>query len=142
MSHIIQAFVLLILSAKVCSSLKPEVDYFKEYGAFLNFGEKKVAKLNKTALENSILKSKVDVLGDVFKMSIDKIKTSSIMDLVFLIDASSSVGEFNFRSELKFVKKLLSDVTVDYNHTRIGIVTFSSLNNVVMNILKFMIVNL
>ncbi|KAL1489566.1 hypothetical protein ABEB36_013519 [Hypothenemus hampei] len=48
------------------------------------------------------------------------------LDIVFLVDASSSVGDYNFKSELKFIKKLLSDITVDYNHTRVAVVSFSS----------------
>lgn len=53
------------------------------------------------------------------------------VELVFLIDASSSVGFDNFQSELKFVKKLLADFTVSFNQTRVAIVTFSSIGQVV-----------
>ncbi|KAJ8929513.1 hypothetical protein NQ314_017806 [Rhamnusium bicolor] len=73
---------------------------------FLNFGEKKLHKADKNDLENAIFKSKIDVLGEIFKKNIDMLKISAKLDIVFLIDASSSVGENNFRSELKFVKKI------------------------------------
>lgn len=122
---------LLLLSFAKVQCEKVNGLYLKEHSVFLNFGDKKLSKLNQTLLENSLLKSKVDVLGDIFKRNIDVIKTNSVMDLVFLIDASSSVGEDNFQSELKFVKKFLSDVTVDYNHSRVAIITFGSSNNVV-----------
>ncbi|XP_023311460.1 sushi, von Willebrand factor type A, EGF and pentraxin domain-containing protein 1-like [Anoplophora glabripennis] len=45
-----------------------------------------------------------------------------------------NVGINNFKSEFKFVKKLLSDITVDSNHTRIAIVTFSSPSNIIKNV--------
>lgn len=53
------------------------------------------------------------------------------LEMVFLVDASSSVGEENFDSELKFVKKLLADFTISSDHTRVAIVTFSSIGQVV-----------
>uniref|UniRef100_A0A182PU12 Sushi, von Willebrand factor type A, EGF and pentraxin domain-containing protein 1 n=1 Tax=Anopheles epiroticus TaxID=199890 RepID=A0A182PU12_9DIPT len=48
------------------------------------------------------------------------------LDIVFLVDASSSVGPINFQSELRFVKKLLLGLDVSINRTRIAVVTFSS----------------
>lgn len=110
-------------------------DVVNNYSEFFNFGEKKVAKLNRSNLENSVIKSKVEVLGEVFKHEVDALKSSGALDLVFLVDASSSIGESNFRSELKFVKKIMSDVTVDYNHTRVAIITFGSAENVVCNVI-------
>lgn len=56
------------------------------------------------------------------------------MDLVFLVDASSSVGLENFKSELNFVKKLLSDFTVEPSGTRVAIVTFAGRKNVHRNV--------
>ncbi|CAH1159654.1 unnamed protein product [Phaedon cochleariae] len=113
---------------------KINLDTLNNYSEFLNFGDKKLHKVNRDRLENEIFKSKIDVLGEVFKNSVDLFKISSKLDIVFLIDASSSVGEHNFKSELKFVKKLLSDLTVDYNHTRVAVVTYSSPSNIVKNI--------
>lgn len=76
--------------------------------------------------------SKVEILSDTFKNNINKIKSLyKKVDIVFLIDASSSVGKNNFLSEIKFVKKLLSDFTVSYNYTRVAVVTFSSQGKVV-----------
>lgn len=109
----------------------PYDDIVNDYPEFFNFGDKKLAKLNRSNLENAVIKSKVEVLGEVFKHAIDGLKLSGALDLVFLVDASSSIGQSNFRSELKFVKKMMSDITVDYNHTRVAIVTFGSAENVV-----------
>ncbi|KAA0191146.1 hypothetical protein HAZT_HAZT002267 [Hyalella azteca] len=52
------------------------------------------------------------------------------IELVFLVDSSSSVGADNFLDELKFVKKLLADFTVSYNQTRVAVITFSSQDRV------------
>ncbi|XP_058442915.1 sushi, von Willebrand factor type A, EGF and pentraxin domain-containing protein 1-like isoform X2 [Malaya genurostris] len=77
--------------------------------------------------ENSVIKVKVDRLSNSFKKSVEKIKAKhKRVDIIFLIDASSSVGKANFMSEIKFVKKLLSDFNVSYNYTRVAVVTFSS----------------
>lgn len=130
--HILSVLLIIIFVLEVnISAEKFDWDTLNNYSEFLNFGDKKLNKIKRDRLENSIFKSKIDILGEVFKKNIDSIKISSQLDIVFLIDASSSVGEFNFNSELRFVKKLLSDVTVDYNHTRVAIVTFSSPSNIV-----------
>lgn len=52
-------------------------------------------------------------------------------DLVFLIDASFSVGSANFRSEVKFVRKVLNGFRVSFNFTRVAVVPFSSSKKVV-----------
>lgn len=128
----LSAILIIVLAVKLnISAEKLDLDTLNNYSEFLNFGDKKLHKVKKDSLENAIFKSKIDVLGEVFKKNIDSIKLSPKLDVVFLIDASSSVGENNFKSELRFVRKLLSDVTVDYNHTRVAIVTFSSSTNVV-----------
>ncbi|MBN3306145.1 SVEP1 protein, partial [Amia calva] len=76
--------------------------------------------------------SKVERLGQLFKHNVRKLREKShSLDLVFLVDESSSVGNTNFLNELKFVKKLLSDFPVLPSATRVAIVTFSSKNNVV-----------
>lgn len=113
------------------ANIKTNDDISEGYKEFFNFGDKKLSKLNRSNLENAIIKSKVEVLGQVFKKNIDAIKTHRELDLILLVDGSSSVGEINFKSELKFVKKLLSDVTVDYNHTRVSVISFSAPENVV-----------
>lgn len=113
------------------SADKNTLNEFKNYEIFLNFGERKSFKSNDSSFENSILTTKIEVLGGIFKKNIDDLKLHDKLDIIFLIDSSSSVGENNFASEIKFVKKLLSDITVDLNHTRIAVVTYSSNNLVV-----------
>lgn len=53
---------------------------------------------------------------------------------MFLVDASGSVGAENFRSELNFVTKLLSDFTVDATAARVALVTFGGRGNVYRNV--------
>ena len=56
------------------------------------------------------------------------------VDIIFLVDASTSVGKNNFREEIKFVKKLLSDFTVDDKHARVAVITFSSRDRVLLHV--------
>ena len=53
-------------------------------------------------------------------------------DLVFLVDSSASVGAENFYNEIKFIRKLLADFTVSLNTTRVVIITYSSVNQVLL----------
>lgn len=70
-------------------------------------------------------------LGRAFKRQVRRLRArSGRLELVFLVDESSSVGPANFASELRFVKKLLSDFPVVPAATRVAIVTFSSRSNV------------
>nr|XP_045229548.1 sushi, von Willebrand factor type A, EGF and pentraxin domain-containing protein 1 [Macaca fascicularis] len=76
--------------------------------------------------------SRVERLGQAFRRRVRRLRElSERLELVFLVDDSSSVGEVNFRSELMFVRKLLSDFPVVPTATRVAIVTFSSKNYVV-----------
>ncbi|XP_060618494.2 sushi, von Willebrand factor type A, EGF and pentraxin domain-containing protein 1 isoform X2 [Anolis sagrei] len=75
--------------------------------------------------------SRVERLGRAFKRQVRRLREGSAsLELVFLVDESSSVGQANFRSELRFVTKLLSDFPVVPTATRVAIVTFSSKNHV------------
>lgn len=130
MKNSICFFIIIIIITKVISN-KSSDDNKRKFGEFLNFGSKKLHKSDKVNLESEIDRPKIDVLGDILKEYIEAIKIFPKLDIVFLIDSSSSIGEHNFKSELKFVKKLLSDVIVDYNHTRVAVVAFSSSNNIV-----------
>ncbi|KAL4236643.1 biological adhesion [Mactra antiquata] len=81
-------------------------------------------------------KSKVETLGKVLKGHIMELKSTANkeIDLIFLVDSSASVGKDNFKEEIKFVKKLLSDFTVDVNHTRVSVITFSSRDRVIRHV--------
>jgi hypothetical protein len=86
--------------------------------------------------EQRVSKDKVLTLGSVLKQYVHKLRQTSNrqVDLVFLVDSSASVGEDNFKSELKFVRKLLADFTVDQNTTRVAVITFSSKSRVVREV--------
>ncbi|XP_052871110.1 sushi, von Willebrand factor type A, EGF and pentraxin domain-containing protein 1-like, partial [Anopheles cruzii] len=56
------------------------------------------------------------------------------LDIVFLVDASASVGRVNFGAELRFMRKLLADFDVSVNRTRVALVTFSSRRQVLRHI--------
>uniref|UniRef100_A0A8C2X8M0 Sushi, von Willebrand factor type A, EGF and pentraxin domain-containing protein 1 n=1 Tax=Cyclopterus lumpus TaxID=8103 RepID=A0A8C2X8M0_CYCLU len=78
---------------------------------------------------------KVERLGQAFKRNVRVLREkSSCLDLVFLVDESSSVGANNFLSELRFVRKMLSDFPVAPEDTRVALVTFSSKTHVVTRV--------
>ncbi|XP_064199795.1 sushi, von Willebrand factor type A, EGF and pentraxin domain-containing protein 1 isoform X2 [Anguilla rostrata] len=78
---------------------------------------------------------KVERLGQTFKRSVRLLRERSArLDLVFLVDESSSVGAANFQSELRFVRKLLSDFPVVPSATRVALVTFSSKTHVLARV--------
>lgn len=81
-------------------------------------------------------KSKVDTLGPVLKRHIQALRrvSNKKVDILFLVDSSSSVGRRDFEYEIKFVRKLLADFTVDSNHTRVCVITFSSKDRVLKQI--------
>eukprot|EP00063_Salmo_salar_P087678 XP_014062513.1 PREDICTED: sushi, von Willebrand factor type A, EGF and pentraxin domain-containing protein 1-like isoform X2 [Salmo salar] len=89
--------------------------------------------LNLTVSESA--ESKVERLGQAFKKNVRTLREKSArLDLVFLVDESSSVGANNFLSELRFVRKLLSDFPVAPEDTRVALVTFSSKTHVVTRV--------
>lgn len=82
--------------------------------------------------ENDVIKSQLDAMSNVFRKVITKIKMKfKRIDMVFLVDSSSSVGKENFENEISFVKRLLSDFNVSFNYTRVALITFSSRSKIV-----------
>jgi Mg-chelatase subunit ChlD len=82
--------------------------------------------------ENDVIKTQLDTMSNTFRKIITKIKMKhKRIDMVFLVDASSSVGKENFENEIGFVKRLLSDFNVSFNYTRVGLITFSSRSKIV-----------
>lgn len=81
-------------------------------------------------------RSKVEVFGEILKRHVHDLRRTANrkVELVFLVDSSASVGSEEFLNELKFVKKLLADFTVDRHTTRVSVVTFSSRSRVVRHI--------
>lgn len=105
---------------------------FEDRDIFQDVNYKSSSQFNEVQHVNSVTKNKFERMSDVFKSSITKLKQKDKkIDLVFLLDSSSSVGKINFKSEIQFVKKVLADLTVAYNHTRVAVVTFSSAGKVV-----------
>lgn len=68
---------------------------------------------------------------ELLRSKIKSLQENKKNDLVFLIDSSYSVGNANFRSEVKFVRKVLNGFKVTYNFTRVAVVPFSSSRKVV-----------
>lgn len=56
------------------------------------------------------------------------------LELVFLIDASASVGETNFRVELSFARKLLRFLEAESASVRAAIVTFAGRGQIVRHL--------
>lgn len=79
--------------------------------------------------------SKVERLGQTFRHNVRMLRErGGRLELVFLVDESSSVGASNFRSELHFVRKMLSDFPVAPEATRVALITFSSKNHVLTRV--------
>ncbi|KAK3083543.1 hypothetical protein FSP39_025167 [Pinctada imbricata] len=48
------------------------------------------------------------------------------MDLVFIIDASTSVGSDNFKLVIRFVEQIVKDLNIDNTDTRVGLLMYST----------------
>ncbi|XP_068228821.1 sushi, von Willebrand factor type A, EGF and pentraxin domain-containing protein 1-like isoform X2 [Palaemon carinicauda] len=130
-------YLLVALALVLCLPATLSSDFKTEkppYSDFLNYGKKKLKP--GPDLENEIIKSKVEVLGEILKHHVERLRQvpEQRIELVFLVDASASVGAENFFNEIKFVKKLLADFAVSYNQTRVAVITFSSKNKVIRHI--------
>ena len=81
-------------------------------------------------------RSKVEMFGEILKARAQELRRTPNrkVELVFLVDASASVGAEEFLNELKFVKKLLADFTVDRHSTRVSVITFSSKSRIIRHI--------
>jgi uncharacterized protein YegL len=47
-------------------------------------------------------------------------------DIIFLLDSSGSVGHADFRSVKEFVHRMVGDLQIGKDKTRVGLVTYSS----------------
>ena len=81
-------------------------------------------------------KHKVEHLGVLLRRRVERLRQTpnQRVELVFLVDSSTTVGPGNFANELIFVRKLLADFTVDQRTTRVALVTFSSQDRVVRHV--------
>lgn len=83
-------------------------------------------------MENDVIKEQLDTMSNTFRKIVNKIKMKhKRIEMVFLVDSSSSVGKENFANEISFVKRLLSDFNVSFNYTRVALITFSSRSKIV-----------
>ncbi|XP_033303731.1 sushi, von Willebrand factor type A, EGF and pentraxin domain-containing protein 1-like isoform X1 [Bombus bifarius] len=91
-----------------------------------------------TSLKNQLQKpfrEKADALSRLLKANIDRLRNETDqVELVFLVDASGSVGLKNFHSELNFVKHLLADFSVEPSTTTVAIVTFGGRRHIRRNV--------
>ncbi|XP_023867076.2 sushi, von Willebrand factor type A, EGF and pentraxin domain-containing protein 1 [Salvelinus sp. IW2-2015] len=129
-------YILLLWSFLVCrTSSWPASEQQLHHLSSLRYGSGPPASpaLNLTLSESA--ESKVERLGQAFKKNVRTLREKSgRLDLVFLVDESSSVGANNFLSELRLVRKLLSDFPVAPEDTRVALVTFSSKTHVVTRV--------
>ncbi|CAK9810357.1 Sushi, von Willebrand factor type A, EGF and pentraxin domain-containing protein 1, partial [Anthophora quadrimaculata] len=107
--------------------------------SLLSFEDKRSANRHNlnASLQNvdRTFKKKAATLSRLLKIHIDYLRNDTDqVELVFLVDASGSVGSKNFQSELNFVKNLLSDFSVEPSATRVAIVTFSGKRNIKRNV--------
>ncbi|XP_015588785.1 sushi, von Willebrand factor type A, EGF and pentraxin domain-containing protein 1 [Cephus cinctus] len=103
----------------------------------LNFGRKRKHRIiDRQSWDNpsEVLQSKINVLSRLLRIHVDHLREADQVELVFLVDASASVGLDNFRSELNFVKKLLSDFTVAPAATQVAVITFAGKTSIFRNV--------
>lgn len=56
---------------------------------------------------NDVTRNKIDKLGEALKRKVNFLRSPAILvDLVFLVDSSASVGYQNFNNEIKFIRKV------------------------------------
>lgn len=93
--------------------------------------------VEKKKMENDVIKEQLDIMSATFRKIINKIKLKNKrIEMVFLVDSSSSVGKENFANEISFVKRLLSDFNVSFNYTRVALITFSSRSKIVSKVIQ------
>lgn len=120
-------FTLLLLYWSCCTGWLGQAQRLSQRGL-------RQAAQTRQNLSESV-ESKVERLGQVFRRNVRLLRErGGCLDLVFLVDESSSVGASNFGSELRFVRKLLSDFPVAPEATRVALVTFSSKSHVVTRV--------
>lgn len=51
---------------------------------------------------------------------------AKVADIVFVIDASGSIGVDNFQKIKQFIKDVIATFDVDPNYTRVGLIKYSS----------------
>lgn len=120
-----------------------ELDYVELNDEYITTDESTLVEY--TTIVDDVTSTTIDSINETIAIESDLEQLSKILksfthgirqnhkkiDIVFLVDSSSSVGKANFRNEIKFVVKFLSDFNVSYNYTRVAIITFSSNDKIV-----------
>lgn len=143
--------VVLITSVLVCHA---STDYsYDDYQEIPDTSPSSAAKTSTTPINlindeddedrqntenDNVIKDRLDAMSNTFRKIINKIKMKhKRIEMVFLVDSSSSVGKENFANEISFVKRLLSDFNVSFNYTRVALITFSSRSKIVSDNFSF-----
>lgn len=80
---------------------------------------------------------KIALLANILRNRVHYMKVDALKnpyELVFIIDSSKSVGDKNFTTMLGFVSLMMTDFTVDKDHVRVSVITYSSPSRVVTHI--------
>lgn len=123
------------LSANQTNNTPNNIDFDESITEAISIQQQNENATNKLKIaidEINAVDARIHELSAVLKDTIHRIRQQyKKIDIIFLIDSSSSVGKSNFHSELRFVIKFLSDFNVSYNYTRVSILTFSSQEKIV-----------
>ncbi|KAL5006010.1 hypothetical protein ScPMuIL_017168 [Solemya velum] len=89
-------------------------------------------------LDKHLFKSKdfanlVSVKGDLLRTFCSECVSTSV-DLVLVLDTSTSVGNTNFQKMLNFTKNLVASSDIDSGRVRVGVVTFSDAAKIQFNL--------
>ncbi|XP_013390582.1 sushi, von Willebrand factor type A, EGF and pentraxin domain-containing protein 1-like [Lingula anatina] len=70
----------------------------------------------------------VTTIGNVISGQMNTFSKNAreVVDLMFLLDESGSVGSGNFRTELEFVRNIMEHFSVAPQYTQVGLITFGS----------------
>ncbi|XP_063994064.1 sushi, von Willebrand factor type A, EGF and pentraxin domain-containing protein 1-like [Diachasmimorpha longicaudata] len=133
--------VLVVLGAFLAGDRASSFDDFRDYRRVQSTGSAWTVRYGRDEVHgNEEIPSgdgdgKIRGLANVLRKNIDDVRMDfDRAEIVFLVDTSSSVGEENFRSELNFVRKLLSDLRVEQTATRVAVITFGDKRMITRNI--------
>lgn len=137
----VKLILMLLLITNICVGDYSYEDYEEiPDSSFLNTektssvidGVNDVEEIFENDTHSETMNDQLDAMSKMFRKNMNKIKTKhKKIDMVFLVDSSSSVGKENFANEISFVKRLLTDFNVSFNYTRVALISFSSRSKIV-----------
>ncbi|KAH9519364.1 hypothetical protein Btru_075350 [Bulinus truncatus] len=95
------------------------------------------SKSDKVLLTPDFKTLEESLLNATNKACVDLKCVDSLIDLVFVLDTSSSVGLETFKEMVNFVKDFLAFAFVDNGNFRVGLMTYSDTANVVFHMTTF-----